>query len=107
MKEPKFPKPVGEMKDAQLIKGINRVLAYLAFTAKQNHCPGDITSGWDWPTANAVYPEMVGSYRAMRTEALRRLEANKGILNKVQYAKNERGNWVAVLVIQSEANSPS
>lgn len=91
MAEPTFPTPVGKMKDIRLINGMNRILAFFDREAKANYCSGDFFRGWDWPTMRMIHSYLCNKYVEMKEEAIRRLEANNGILDGKQWEKTPKG----------------
>ncbi len=85
--EPKFSKPVDKMKDQQLINGMQRIIDFFHRNAREGYCKGDLFGGWDWPTMNAVFPDLCAKWRELRDECHKRLEATGGVLAGREYEK--------------------
>lgn len=68
MQRPKPTKPPGELTDKQILARMNKLIDWFYDLAK-----GD-PFGWDWPTMNVLEPELCGEYRALRAEAVSRLD---------------------------------
>jgi len=80
-------KPIAKLTDKQLVARMYRILKYF-----KDYSSSD-PFGWDWPTMNQIFPELCAEYRELRTDGIRRLDQNNGILDGLQYTKNAKGNW--------------
>jgi len=51
---------------AAITRKLDRIWRDLDREARQNYCPGDITSGWDWPTLRSTKPEVAAEIVSLK-----------------------------------------